>query len=156
MLEYEVNKTQELQDSIDKYREKIRTLKKRKSGEKKFKFEAEIEEDSIIIPPSQFINPRVFNELKGRLGPACKELLKSTGLAPIINENDLIADLLQKAAARKRQRRELRDSKKSKSIPVPSSSSSELSEDDSDSSRDSSPRPRPVMGAMRHRRGKKK
>ena len=43
-----------LQDSIDKYKEKIRLLKKRKSGEKKQKLHlVDSEEESIIIPPTQ-------------------------------------------------------------------------------------------------------
>ena len=96
LLEYEVTQTEKLKDSIDKFQEKIRALKKRKSGEKKLKVkQVDSEDDAIIISPTQPFSAKAFNELKSRVGFACHEILKQTGLSGLIHENDLIADLLQ-------------------------------------------------------------
>ena len=109
LLELEVMQGEKLQDSINQYKEKIKALKKRKSGEKKKKLNqnqiVDSDEDCIIIPPSQQFSKRGFDELKGRLGPACKLLIESTGLGSVINENDLIADLMARAASRKKKQR---------------------------------------------------
>ena len=98
LLELEVMQGEKLQDSIDQYKEKIKALKKRKSGEKKkILSQSQIvdsDENCVIILPSQHFSKRGFDELKGRLGPACKLLIESTGLGSVINENDLIADLM--------------------------------------------------------------
>ena len=67
LLELEVLQGEKLEDSIDQYKEKIKALKKRKSGEKKKKLSQTIDsdEDCIIIPPSQQFSKHGFDELKG-------------------------------------------------------------------------------------------
>ena len=156
LLELEVMQGEKLQDSIDQYKEKIKALKKRKSSEKKKKFSQTIDsdEDCLIIPPSQQFSKHGFDELKGRLGPACKLLIESTGLGSIINENHLIADLMARAASRKKKRRLSRESKKNSKKPALSSSSSEDFESDSSSEED---QPKQIMGGAAHNiQGKRK
>ena len=151
LLKLEVMQGEKLQDSIDQYKEKIKALKKRKSGEKKKKLSqnqiVDSDEDCIIIPPSQHFSKRGFDELKGRLGPACKLLIKSTGLGSIINKNDLIADLMACTASRKKKRQLSRESRKNSKKPAPSSSSSDDLESDSSSDED---QPKQSMGGAAH------
>ena len=159
MLEYEVKKGEELQNSIEKYREKIRALKKRKAGEKKKRLTLnKSDEEFLVIPPSQPFSRRAFDEIKSKIGFACQRMLRETGLDDIIHENDLIAELMQKASARKKQRHENRESHRKKNEPAPSSMDSDSDSDDGSISEDSDG---PGTGhrdggAMRHkRRGKK-
>ena len=140
LLELEIMQGEKLQDSINQYKEKIKALKKRKSGEKKKKSSqnqtVDSDEDCIIIPPSQHFSKRGFDKLKGRLGPACKLLIESTGLGSIINENDLIADLMAHATSRKKKRCLSRESRKNSKKPAPLLSSSDDLESNSSSDED--------------------
>ena len=133
ILQYEVLQTKKLQDSIDEYHEKLQALKKRNLGEKKLKFnkQVESEEESIIISPSQPFNARAFDH---RVGFACHSILKQTGLSSLIHENNLIADLLQRASSHRKQSCVSREVKKKKQELAPSSSSSDLESDDHDGS----------------------
>ena len=88
-LEYEVIQTEKIQNSIDKYREKIRDLKKRKEGETlKSSVGSKIKNKTDKINLSS-------NKIMGKMNVACKKALQYAGLEKIIDKDEFLSALLE-------------------------------------------------------------
>ena len=124
-LEAELIQTQKIQDNIDKYREKIRDLKRRKEGEKLKNVRTKSKVESIKLD-------------KG-VHKACKVIMDLLEVNDIDEQHKFLAVMAEKAADRKRARRDSRASFKKKHAIDISSSSSSGSESSSSSSDEGSP-----------------
>ena len=149
-LEYEVMQTEKIQNSIDKYREKIRDLKKCKEGEhfnkpSKPKIKVKTDKNNLSSP-----------EALGKLNHACERTLQYAGLENCIDKNDFISALLEKANSCCKKQRASRKLWKQK-FQLSESSSSDDSSSSSDTQRESDcemrrKKPANLGSAMRDRR----
>ena len=117
-LEYEVMQSEKVQDNIDKLREKLRNLRKRKQGEsKKSKRWSKVK-------TSENGN---HSQLNSNVRLACQKAMQYAGITEIIDLDDFVSELMERASLRHKKHRDSRRTRKEKYQLSPSSSSSESS-----------------------------
>ena len=125
-LEYEVTQTEKLQDSIDKFKQKIKELKKRKEGEMSIKHKAGSKES---VSSSKYKGILTKHDIKSTCQPVFEKLQLSKS-----DQSEFISELLERASRRKKLRKQRRKSfRKNRGYSPSSSTDSSSSSDDSSS-----------------------
>ena len=101
-FEYEVTQTEKLQDSIDKFKQKIKELKKRKEGEMSVKRKV-VSKDTVTSSKCKGILTK--QDIKTTCLPVFKKLQLSKS-----DQSEFISELLERAARRKKLRKQRRKS----------------------------------------------
>ena len=131
-LEYEVLQSEKVQDNIDKLREKLCNLLKRKQGESK---------KSKMWSKVKTAENGNHSQLDSKVRLACQKAMQYAGITEIIDLDDFVSELMEHASLRCKKRRDSRKTRKEKYQLSPSSSSSESSSSSSSSSESESENP---------------
>ena len=92
-LEYKVIQMEKIQNSIDKYKEKICDLKKRKEGEI---LKSTVKSKNKNKPDKVNLSA---NEMMGKMNVACTKALQYAGLENIIDKDEFLSALLERATS---------------------------------------------------------
>ena len=127
-LEYEVSQTEKLQDNIDKFKQKIKELKKRKEGDKSVKVKKISKENSFSIKSKGILTKQ---EIMNACSPVFEKLQLNKS-----DQSEFISELLERATRRKKLRRQKRESFRKNRDYSPSSSTDSSSSSEDSSSED--------------------